>query len=106
SDQGVRVHAATVAEPQRRAVVFIDGVGERTITVIGHRLVPSRADRLPWEQLARADGVYFTGGDVGALEVAREGRVLVATPRTMATLIEAKVALDALVGSATDPGER
>ena len=104
--KGVRVCASVVPEPQRRAFTHIDEAGERTITVIGDRLVPSRADRLPWERLADAAGIYFTGGDVGALEVAREARVLVATPRTMATLKEARVELDALVGSATDPGER
>jgi ribokinase len=103
--QGVSVHAATVPEPQRRAVTFVDAAGERTITVIGDRLVPSRADRLPWELLAEADGVYFTGGDVGALHAARQAHVLVATPRTMVTLKESGVELDVLVGSATDPGE-
>jgi ribokinase len=102
---GVRVHAETVPEPQRRAVTFVDAEGERTITVIGDRLVPLRSQALPWHVLAEADGVYFTGGDVGALQAARAARVLTATPRTLATLREAAVELDALVGSASDPGE-
>ena len=105
SAQGVRVHSTNVDEPQRRALVFLDAAGERTITVVGERLVPKRADPLPWEQLGSADGVYFTGGDVGALRAARAARVLVATPRTLATLRGSGVELDALVGSATDPGE-
>ena len=104
--QGVHVHATLVPEPQRRAVVFVDGTGERTITVIGDRLVPSRADPLPWQRLAEAAGVYFTGGDVEALQAARQARVLVATPRILALLQRSGIEFDALVGSANDPGER
>jgi ribokinase len=51
------------------------------------------------------DGVYFTGGDAGALRAARAARVLTATPRTMDTLRTAQVQLDALVGSGRDAGE-
>ena len=102
---GLRVHVAWRNAPQRRAVTFVDGRGERTITVIGDRLVPHGADRLPWEELSEVDGVYFTGGDAAALRAARSARVLTATPRTMATLREAHVELDALVGSGRDAGE-
>jgi len=105
SGLGVRVHAAWVEEPQRRAITFVDRSGERTITVVGGRLVPRRSDPLPWDELADADGVYFTGGDVRALRAAREARVLVATPRALETLREGAVELDALVGSALDAGE-
>jgi ribokinase len=105
SSHGVRVHAAWVNEPQRRAITFVDGDGERTITVIGERLVPRGSDPLPWNELAAFDGVYFTGGDVEALRAARAARVLVATPRVLETLREGAVELDALVGSARDPGE-
>lgn len=103
---GVRLHVVWRDEPQRRAVTFVDERGERTITVIGDRLVPHGADALPWEELAAMDGVYFTGGDVDALRAARAARVLVATPRTMDTLRAAHVQLDALVGSGRDEGER
>jgi ribokinase len=103
---GVRLHVVWRHEPQRRAVTFVDERGERTITVIGDRLVPHGSDPLPWEELAGMDGVYFTGGDVDALRAARAARVLVATPRTMDTLHSAHVELDALVGSARDDGER
>jgi ribokinase len=92
-------------EPQRRAVTFVDAGGERTITVVGDRLAPLGSDPLPWSELAGADGVYFTGGDVAALQAARAARALTATPRTMATLREAHVELDALVGSGRDAGE-
>jgi ribokinase len=102
---GLRLHVAWRHEPQRRAVTFVDERGERTITVIGDRLVPHGADPLPWAELATMDGVYFTGGDVDALRAARAARVLTATPRTMDTLRAAHLGLDALVGSGRDEGE-
>ena len=102
---GVRVHVAWRAEPQRRAVTFVDDGGERTITVIGERLGPRGGDELPWDELAAADGVYFTAGDAAALRRARAARVLTATPRALATLREGGVELDALIGSGRDPGE-
>lgn len=103
---GVRVEAAIRAEPQRRGVTFVDATGERTITLLSHKLVPRRDDDLPWEELADAEAVYFTGGDAEALRAARAARVLVATARELPTLVEAAVELDALVHSAGDPGER
>jgi ribokinase len=103
---GFRVEAAIREEPQRRAVTHIDDGGERTITVVGDRMVPSVADPLPWEQLSDCDAVFFTGGDVGALRAARHANVVVATPRAGAPLRTANVQLDALVGSGTDAGEQ
>ena len=104
---GLSVHAVDRREPQRRAFTFVDDEGERTITVLGRRLVPTRDDPLPWERLEGADAVYFTAGDPGALRAAREARVLVATPRAGAdTLVDAGACVDALVGSGEDPGER
>jgi ribokinase len=102
---GVRVEAAIRDEPQRRAFTYVDDDGERTITVLSHKLVARGDDELPWHELAEYDAVYFTGGDVDALERARQARVLVATSRELATLREAAVQLDALVGSASDEGE-
>ncbi|MFL5895814.1 MAG: PfkB family carbohydrate kinase [Thermoleophilaceae bacterium] len=105
--RGVRVEAAWRRdERQRRAVTFLDDDGERTITVLGERLVPHRADALPWDELAGCDAVYFTGGDVEALRAARAARVLVATSRVLDLLARAGVELDALVGSGRDPSER
>src|SRR4051812_1455128 len=57
----IRVRAAWREPAQRLAVVFVDGAGERTITVIGPKLAPRAQDDLPWEELDGADGVYFTG---------------------------------------------
>lgn len=104
---GITIHAAHVAEPQRRAFVHVDQSGERTITVLGDKLVPKGAvHRLPWDDLARADGALFVSGDADAVRAARAARVLVATARELPTLREAGVELDALVASGTDDGER
>jgi ribokinase len=103
---GVSVFAAPREGAQRRGFVYLDRDGERTITIMGERIVPHGDDDLPWERLDDADAVYFTGGDVGALHEARRARRLVATPRAFDTLREADVKLDALVRSAKDPGEQ
>jgi ribokinase len=105
--QGVTVRAVVASEPQRRAFTFVDAEGERTITVLGEKLVPSGADRrLPWGELEGADAVFFVSGDPAAALAARAARVLVATSRELPTLREAAVELDALVGSGEDAGER
>src|SRR5438093_7570118 len=103
---GVRVEAAWHPEPQRRAFVYLDADGERTITVMGERLGPSATDPLPWAELDDMDAVYFTAGDQGAVRAARAARTLVATARALDALVEANVQLDALVSSADDEGER
>jgi ribokinase len=101
----LQIHVATRDQPQRRAFTFLDANGERTITLIGDKLHPHGGDPLPWDELAEIDAVYFTAGDAAALRAARQARVLVATARELPTLVEAGVQLDALVHSATDPGE-
>ena len=93
-------------EPQRRGFCYLDDEGERTISLLSEKLRPRRSAPLPWDELAAYDAVYFTGGDADALRAARAARVLVATARELPTLQEAAVALDALVGSASDPSER
>ena len=102
---GVRVEAAIRDEPTRRAVVFVDANGERTITTLGRRLEPTAADRLPWNELEGVDAVYVTAGDPGALREARSARVLVATSRIADLLAKVDLYLDAVVGSAVDPAE-
>jgi ribokinase len=101
----VDVHAAWRSEPQRRGFVFVDDDHERTITVMGRRLVPHAADPLPWDSLGDVDAVYFTGGDAGALRAARAARLLVATPRARRAFAGAGVELDVLVRSGSDAGE-
>src|SRR3954468_24942697 len=57
--RGITVHSAVAAEPQRRAFTYVDGDGERTITVLGHKLLPSGEDaRLPREEPAPPHAVY------------------------------------------------
>lgn len=104
-EHGVRLHPALRDAPQRRTFTFLDDGGERTITVLGERIVPVRDDPLPWDELAGLDGIYLTGGDAAAVRAARAARILVATPRAMEALAGSAVAVDVLVGSATDPGE-
>jgi ribokinase len=103
---GVRVEAAWRPEPQRRAFVHLDVDAERTITVMGERIGPSRDDRLPWRELDDADGVYFTAGDTGAAQAARAARTMVATVRASDALVNAGLEIDVLVASAKDEGER
>ena len=103
---GVRVEAVFRPEPQRRGFTFVDVDGERTITLIGAKARPRRAEPLPWDELAGYDAVYFCGGDPDALRAARAARVLVATARELPTLMAAGAVLDALVASARDPSER
>jgi ribokinase len=104
--KGVRVVPAWRREPQRRAFVYVDSEGERTITVIGRKHSPRSDDPIPWPELDDVDSVYYTARDVSALRESRRARLLVATARELPTLREAGVRLDALVHSGKDPGER
>jgi ribokinase len=103
--QGVALHAGTRRGRHRRGLIFLDDDGERTITIVGDRLVPHGDDPLPWAELEGFDGVYFTGGDAAALEYARSARVVVATPRAERALSASSVAVDVLVHSGSDAGE-
>jgi ribokinase len=103
--RGVTVHAAPRDGRQRRGFVYLTDDGERTITVLGDRLVPHGDDDLPWETFDRVDGVYVTGGDPAALRAARRARVIVATPRAEDALRDAGVPVDVLVHSGKDEDE-
>jgi ribokinase len=106
TEQGVTVRAMADPSPQRRAVCFVDAAAQRTIVVLGDKLVPSGGDsRLPWHELVGTDAVFFVSGDAEAVQAARRARVLVATSRELPTLREAAVELDVLVGSGEDEGE-
>src|SRR5690242_4967239 len=103
---GIEIRAMPEPDPTRRAFTYVDEVGERTITVLGEKLLPRGGDsRLPWRELAGLDAVYFVSGDAEALHHARLARILVASARELPTLREAAVQLDALVGSGEDEGE-
>ena len=101
---GVTVRAAWRDEETRRAITHVDAEGERTITVIGDRLEPSGNDAIGWDELDGADCAYLTAGDATAFRMAQAAGVLVATSRALHGL--SGIRLDALVGSATDAGER
>jgi len=103
---GVELHAAARERPQRRGFTQLDERGERTITIMGERLVPRGSDALPWGRIAELDGVYLTGGDAAVVRRARAAKVLVATARALQAVEESLVELDVLLGSATDEGER
>jgi ribokinase len=103
---GLELFAVRRERPQRRGFVQLDDFGERTITILGERLVPRGDDDLPWERLAGLDAVYLSGGDAAAVRLARAARALVATPRAYDALVESGVQLDVLIASATDPGEQ
>jgi ribokinase len=85
----------------RRAWTHVDGAGERTITVLGDKLLP--AGPLP---LDGYDLVFFVAGEPEALQSARRARFVAATARELSTLTQADIELDLLVASANDPGER
>jgi ribokinase len=104
--QGITVHAAGRDGRQRRGFVYLTDDGERTITVLGDRLVPHGDDPLPWDVFERLDGVYVTGGDPAALRAARAARVIVATPRADDALRDAGVTIDVLVRSGNDEDEQ
>ncbi|HEY4279343.1 MAG TPA: PfkB family carbohydrate kinase [Conexibacter sp.] len=104
---GVELQAtARAGRTQRRAFTHVDANAERTITVLGDRLVPHGEDPLPWSSLADADAVYYTGGDASAARAARRARVLVAAGRAPESLLAAGIVPDVIVGSQNDAKER
>lgn len=104
--RGLRLQHAVRAALQRRAFTFVDRDGERTITVMGKKLVPHADDSFAWSELESTDAVYFCGGDAGAVRQARRARILVATARELPTLRAAGVELDVLIHSGRDASER
>jgi ribokinase len=105
-DRDVTVHSAWRQAATRSVFTLLEDDGERTIFTIGERLAPSGDDDLDWGRLARADGVYVTAGDRGAVRRARAARVLTASPRARDALEDEDLAVDALVFSASDSHER
>ena len=100
AELGVDVHVQW-RDTTRRAFTHVDAEGERTITVLGDKLLPRGPLRLEGYDL-----VFFVAGDVAALRAARAASFLAATLRERATLERGRVPLDLLVGSARDEGER
>jgi ribokinase len=100
ADLGIDVHVKW-GGATRRAWTHVDASGERTITVLGDKLLP--VGPLP---LDGYDLVFFVAGEPSALESARRARFVAGTVRELPTLQRAGVELDLLVASANDPGER
>ena len=105
-DHGVRVHVAWRDQPTRRAVTFLEPGGERTIVTLGDRLQAVGSDDLDWGRLRDAGSVYFTAGDVGALEHAHSSPLVVASPRARNVLEADGAWVYALVFSQSDEDER
>jgi ribokinase len=100
AELGIDVHVKW-GGATRRAWTHVDGAGERTITVLGDKLLASGP--LP---LDGYDLVFFVAGEADVLSTARQARFLAGTVRELPTLQKAGVELDLLVASANDPGER
>src|SRR4051812_2008905 len=97
---GVRVHAARRDAMQRWGFVHLTDDGERTISIVGERLVPHGDDDLPWDRIDGADAAFVSGGDAAAMRHARRAKLLIATPRAAEAL--RGIEIDALVGSGKD----
>lgn len=70
-----QLHAVVREHPHARALVLVPPSGDRTILVIGRPLHPEARDALPYDLLARCDGVYFTAEDPALLKLARAARI-------------------------------
>jgi ribokinase len=102
ADLGIDTHVQHPnGSPTRRAWTHLDGDGERTITVLGDKLLPYGP--LP---LDGYDLVFFVSGDAEALRSARRSRFVAATMREQHVLREAGVRIDLMSGSANDPTEQ
>ena len=106
TELGLNLKVAWREKPTRKGISLISKDGERAITVIGDRLQPIASDNLPWNEMKNYDGIFITATDKEGIRLAREAKFLSATPRTgEKTLKNSKVKINALIGSALDPGE-
>lgn len=105
---GVEVRAGVrPGTAQRRVITYLTDDGERTITVLGERFVPQGDDvGVDWTELSAYDAVYLTAGDAAVTRAARGARLLSVTARARDSILAARVPVDVLIGSATDPGEQ
>ncbi len=107
TELGLNLKVAWREKPTRKGISLISKDGERAITVIGERLQPMASDNLPWSDMKNYDGIFITATDEEGIRHARKAKFLSATPRTgKDTLKNSKVKINALIGSALDPGEK
>ena len=103
---GCDLRVARRPHPQNRVTTVSDPDGERTILVHGPNAHPTLDDPLDWDELAGFDGVFYTGDDPRTVVAARHATVLLVTARRLASVVESRVQVDVLVGSANDRAER
>ena len=101
AELGVDVHVRW-GGATRRAWTHVDADGERTITVLGDKLL-AQPVRCRSTATTSSSSSPATSRRCGRRDAAR---FLAATARELPTLRSAGVELDLLVGSANDPGER
>lgn len=104
--EGIDVRAATRDGRQARAVVVLDDAGERTITVSQPNTYPRADDVIEWDDIAGCTAVYSTCAEPTGLVAARRAPILVASARQADAIATAEIAVDVLLGSARDDGER
>ena len=80
---GVTVHAAKRPEPTRRGWVYADVQGERTITVIGKKLVPALDDPAVVGRPRRGGRLFFVAGGEGCSSARGRRSFLGATTRSL-----------------------
>jgi ribokinase len=103
---GCDLRIARRPRPQNRVTTVSDPDGERTILVHGPNAHPAIEDPLDWDELAAFDGVFYTGDDPRTVVAARRAPVLLVTARRLASVVDSRVQVDVLVGSANDRAER
>ena len=104
---GLNLKVAWREKPTRKGISLISKDSERAITVIGDRLQPISSDDLSWDEMKNYDGVFITATDEEGINLASKAKFVAATPRTGQDIImSSKVKMNALIGSALDPGEK
>ena len=103
--EGCEVRASRFIGIQNRVTTVVDPSRDRTILVHGPNTFPTTDDPLGWEDLAGFDACFHTGDDPRTLVAGRAARVLGATARRLRFVVESRVELDVLCGSASDPSE-
>ena len=86
-NMGLNLHVAWRNKPTRKGFSLVDAKGERSITIIGERLEPRFKDNLKWDILSKMDGIFITAGDHKLFTIARESKILCATPRVGINII-------------------
>ena len=107
AETGIKLNIAWKNEKTRKGISFLDQNSERSITVIGKRLMPTSFDLLPWAKLKDFDGVFVSATDTKGLNFCRRAKIMTITPRLgLEKIKKAGIFYDAIIGSDLDPEER